>query len=903
VLKEGKPVRTLLVKVDHPYAEPVDATIEIPSLKPVPIRLTPGTQSVAVQLPSSDRGVAIEATIRVAGQAVVQKKIALKPVRHWTIYLLSHSHVDIGYTNVQTEIEKLHWKFTDEALEICRKTADYPAGAKFKWNSEVLWAVDSYLKQATPEKRTQFAAAVRSGQVHLDALYGNELTGLCRPEELFRLTDCARRMERRFGVPIDAAMISDVPGYTWGIVPALAQSGVRYFSVGSNHVHRIGRTIEEWGDKPFYWVSPSGQERILIWVAGKGYSWFHLNGRIKGVKPEKFFEYLGQLEEAGFPYDLLKLRYSIDGDNGPPDPELPDYVKRWNETYVWPKMAIGTTREVMQELERRYGDKIPTARGDFTPYWEDGAGSSARETALARNASERLVQAETLFALRDPAKFPVEGFYQAWRKVLLYNEHTWGAHCSISQPESDFTKAQWKIKQSFALEGNAQSQKLLADATGKGQPASTVAAIDVWNTCSWPRTDLVVLPREMKVSGDAVADAEGRAVPSQRLTTGELAFLASDVPSLGAKRFAFRAGQAAASGKAVAKEAGLSNDRVCLAVVGLSGGLTGLTAKSWPDYPLQRIGTPGLDDYFYVAGRDLKKVSSSGPATVRAKERGPLVASLVVESAAPGCKKLVREVRVIDGLERVDLINTLDRELVRTPESVHFGFSPNVPEGTMRMDIPWGVIRPEQDQLPGACKNYFSVGRWVDVSNDRFGLACATLDAPLAEVGAVTVDVPSPFDPKVWIKTLQPTQTFYSYAMNNYWETNYKAEQPGETVFRYSLMPHGPFDPVAVARFGIERSQPLVVAAADPKAAPAPSRLRVEPQSVMVTSLKPAEDGKGLVLRLHNVGSQPADARLTWNDPKPGRLVLSSPKENIGDAAGTTIRIAPSGIVTVRTVE
>ena len=66
-------------------------------------------------------------------------------------------------------------------------------------------------------------------------------------------------------------------------------------------------------------------------------------------------------------------------------------------------------------------------RGDFTPYWEDGAGSSAHETAINRNAAERLVQAETLLAMLNPAKYPAEQFADAWRNVLLYDEHTWGA--------------------------------------------------------------------------------------------------------------------------------------------------------------------------------------------------------------------------------------------------------------------------------------------------------------------------------------------------------------------------------------------------------------------------------------------------------------------------------------------
>ena len=74
-------------------------------------------------------------------------------------------------------------------------------------------------------------------------------------------------------------MISDVPGYTWGIVPVLAHHGIKYFSVGPNHCHRIGFTLDEWGDRPFYWLSPSGKEKVLCWVAGTSYSWFH-QGRL-----------------------------------------------------------------------------------------------------------------------------------------------------------------------------------------------------------------------------------------------------------------------------------------------------------------------------------------------------------------------------------------------------------------------------------------------------------------------------------------------------------------------------------------------------------------------------------------------------------------------------------------------
>ena len=887
------------VTITYPYAEPADATVRVADLQPVPVKLNLGSHSVPLPpVPAVERETSIEVVVELAGHTV-KKTLVLQPVRHWELWFLPHSHNDIGYTHVQTEVEQKQWQYLDEAVALARRTADYPPGARFKWNAEVMWAVDSYLKQAAPEKKEQFIDAIRRGWVGLDALYGNELTALCRPEELFRLTDCARRVANEYDVTIDSAMISDVPGYTWGIVPVLAHSGVKYFSIGPNHIHRIGYTLADWGDRPFYWVSPSGQEKILCWMAGHAYSWFHpgLMGSIENVKPQAFFGYLDQLAAADYAYDMVQIRYSIAGDNGPPDPDLPEFVKQWNEKYAWPKMTIATTGELMRKFEQRYGEKLPEVRGDFTPYWEDGAASSARETALTRNASDRLTQAEALWAMLDPAGYPDAGFYAAWRDVMLYNEHTWGAHCSISQPDSQFTLDQWKIKQAFAVDAEAQSRKLLDAATAEVRGSvENVAAVDVYNACSWERTDLVILPREMSVAGDVVKTIDGTAVPSQRLASGELAFLAKDVPSFGAKRFLLAAGAAEAAGSSAAAGSTLLNGHVRVQVDEATGDICSFEREGTP----MNLAGDGLNTYWYVAGRHPKDPKPSGPAKITVADRGPLVASLVVESAAPGCRKLTRHLRVVDGIPRVDLTNTVDKEAVLSPESVHFGFAAGIPDGVMRMDIPWAVIRPELDQLPGACKNYFTVGRWVDVSNNDIGLTCAMVDAPLVEVGSISVDVASPFQADAWTRHLKPTQTFYSYVMNNYWETNYKASQEGPTTFRYSLEPHGPFDRAAAVRFGIEQSRPLVVVPADPQTPPRSSMLRVEPDEVIVTSVKPSVSGQAMMVRLLNVGDTPVKARVIWNDPIPKRITHSSPFEEPGEPIDDRIELPPNGIITLR---
>ncbi len=892
--EDGKLYQPVLASVLH-IGEPVEAAVAVNDSELVKQSLKSGFKVLEGFAPAVNKPTFVKVDAKVAGESIGSQSLTLKPVRKWEIYVLHHSHVDIGYTHVQTEVVRKHWDYFKQVIELARESADFPAEARFKWNVEVLWAVDSYLKQAPKTERDSFIEAVRKGWIGLDCLYGNELTALCRPEELIRLVDYARKLRQHYNLTINAAMITDVPGYTWGIVPVLAQSEVKYFSVGPNRGHRIGYTLSTWGDKPFYWESPSGKNNILCWVAGEGYSFFH-SGRLESGK---LFDYLKRLEKSGYPYDIVQLRYSIGGDNGPPDPKLSEYVKNWNAKYAYPKLVVATTSEMFNEFERRYSNQVPKVRGDFTPYWEDGAGSSSRETSVNRKAAERLVQAETLWAMLNPAGYPADKFYDAWRDVILYDEHTWGSWNSISDPDGDFTQSQWKIKQAFALDADAKSKKLLNNSlAGHQNAAKTVTAVDVFNTCSWVRTDLVVLPKDMVVAGEVVKDTNGRAVKSQRLSTGELAFLAKDIEPFSAKRFTLHSTRIRTSGNAKAQDTKLSNKRITLEVDEKTGAIKSLKWKGNNTELVNHKSNLGLNDYFYVAGRDPKDPQRNGPVQIRVKEQGPLVASLLIESDAPGCKKLTRELRVIDSIDRVDIINVIDKLKNYEQEGVHVGFSFNVPNGIMRMDTPWAVVQPEVDQLLGACKNYFTVQRWVDVSNEDYGVTWATVDAPLVEVGAITSD---PKGKSVgWIKHIEPSTTLYSYVMNNYWETNYKAGQEGPTTFRYSIKPHKRFDSGSVSKFGTERSQPLIAVPVDSKIPVQNSILRVKPTRVIVTAFKPSEDGKATVVRLFNAGGRPEKARLAWARPAPKTVWLSNfAEESISKITGP-IDMAAYEIVTLR---
>ncbi|HTS00142.1 MAG TPA: glycoside hydrolase family 38 C-terminal domain-containing protein, partial [Bacteroidota bacterium] len=826
----------------------------------------------------------------------------LKNIMPRTIYLLPHAHNDIGYTNIQTEVLKRHVQNIRDAMALIRKTAGYPPEARFKWNIEVNWAVETFMNEASGAERDEFLRDCRDGSICIEALYANVLTGIMRPEDFYRATEYARAFREKYRVPLNTAMISDIPGMTWNMVPALAEAGIRYFSAGPNGVYtggdRTGHTNAAWSDRPFYWRSPSGEEKILYWMAGYGYASLFTGPRnpdnVRFLRD--IAKYFDHLDAIAYPYAMIQMRHTFNGDNGTVDPGLSDYVRTWNKTLFSPKLAIATTEELFTNLEHSCGACIPGFKGDFTPYWEDGAASTAYELGVNRTTAERLVQAEALYALIAPAQYSPAAFSAAWRNVVLFDEHTWGAFNSTSDPDSPFVVRQWEIKQAFALDGAREADSLLARIVPSGPGASGSVAFDVLNTNSWERTDIVLLAREASAGRDVVRDEEGAEVPSQRLTTGELAFLARGVPALGSRRYTLGAGTPSFRSDLRAEEGALVDSGIAIRLDRSTGEIASLRTFDPPIEYVDTAGGRGLDGYFYVAGLDACEALRSGPPSVAVGEKGPLVASIVVTSGAPGCNSLRREYRLVDGLGRLDVTNTIDKRRVRTNEAVHVGFPFNVPGGTMRVDLGLAVIRPEADQLPGSCKDYYSAQRWADVSNQDFGVTLTVSEAPLVEMGDLHSELPAPRN--VDWKTFRPYSSHLaSYVMNNYWYTNYKADQEGVSTYHYSILPHALFNQAEAERAGIERSQPLVarrVRVGEPKLI---VPFTLSPGGIIVTSLEPAEGGKALLVRLFNTGGAPEAASFAFPGGK-GSVYMSGLDGKRG-ARVNDIRLPANGIAIV----
>lgn len=839
--------------------------------------------------------------------------VKVPALRQWTVYIYPHSHVDIGYTNTQENVETIHKRNIEYGIDLAKKTANYPKDARNLWNPEVLWPVERYLKTATPAQKQNIIDAVQKGYLHLDASYLNTNTSMAADEEMFEFLGYAKDLEKLTGTKIKTYVQVDVPGMSWGIVPVIAKQGVKYVFAFNNGVGRFGRSMEM-SFKPFWWLGPDGKSKVLFLQPGSytpganakghnlaikmlGQDTAKLMKFVKTDNPRANFidKYLAQklpeMEKSDYyPYDIFAMSWAM-ADNTPMDADLPDAVKSWNEEYAFPHLVIASATQIMETFDKKYGNQIPVLSGDFTEFWTDGLGTAAKQSSMNRFSKERLIQDETLWTMLHPGKpAPRSEIKEAWRNISLGTEHTW---CYIHPNEQPITSTILGVKFGYFQKGENISKSLMEQALAPVIKDKS-PVIGVFNTLSWSHTGLVRVDAKQCENFNGIKDSEGNTIVSQRLSTGELVFVAKDVPAFGSKKYSLQSKQSTAAGTLATGNI-LDNGIIKVVIDPETGDISSLT-NGQNEFVEQKGGS--LNNFRQLYGKDEPgKASKPSDVKIAIKENGPLLASILVEAQAEGCNSVTREVTIIVGQSFIEIKNIIDKKPVVKKEGLHFGFAFNIDKPTTRVDIPWGVMEVEKDQLYGGNRNWIGLQRWLDISNSEKGVTWCSLDAPVFEHGNITANILG-YEPNspIWIKKLEPSATIYSWALNNYWDTNFPLSQEGKITFRYRLLPHNSGYNAGLAnRFGLEQAQPLIVSTVKDDIQSKPLLLLEGSASVSVSILKTDETGSTTVVRLRSVSDKDEEVKLNWLSRKPKSVVVL---DNHKDARKPVI-VPAMGFITV----
>lgn len=888
-----------------------------------------GQATVDILLPDKigvDNNEKVILTLKTDGAQRVDT-LDVEAVRHWNVFLLNHSHVDIGYTNTHKNIETLHKSNVIEGMRIGQETHNYPEGSRFVWNPEVTWPTER-LWNDRPELRDSIISAIRLGHITVDASYVNLNTSICADEELFHVFKFSRDLQRRSGVPADVFQQFDIPGISWGIVPVLANQGVKYIISWPNG-DRAGHSHEGLDGTAFWWAGPDGQSKVLFFQPGQyansgsmdkggqtGRPWLGQRNPAKvpavikmGYANVDFTSRLADLANKGYPYDFAAFSWSL-WDNNPVDADIPDAVRAWNEKYAYPKIKICGSHEIMAMIDEKYGDQLPTVTGDFTEFWTDGLGTAADLTRLNRNSKERIIQAETLTSLlADGTPAPRADLDEAWRYIILGSEHTW---CFEQPNDIYFGDAILRVKRSYFHEADERSRDLmdmaLAPATDKANGAfgpydgPAEGGVTVVNTHSWPHGGIVTLNSKESMRGNRVVDDNDREVLSQRLSTGELIFLADEIPAFGSAHYRVAEGDCTLQGDCLIDGNTLSNSAITISIDPATGNISSMKLNG-DDY--NYASAEGLNRFVWLPA-NVDEPQADKVTRIEVSEQGPLAVELRVISEAHGCNAVERTIRLLSGQPWVEMANMVDKAPLPEKDGVHFGFNFNIPDATTRIDIPWGVMRPELDQWKQANRNWMAVQRWADVSNDTHGVTWCSLDAPLMEYGGRFANIAMSWGSAGDWKTALPEKSseIYSWVMNNHWHTNFPQTQEGPVTFRYRMMPHAAgYDASQANRFGLAQAQPLAhVAAKNASSTNIP--ISIDNPNVFSTIVKSGvdqADGRTVLIRLRSVSDKPESVKIGYPSSTPASAYICDIEETPAQPipADNTLNLPPYSMTTL----
>jgi len=782
------------------------------------------------------------------------------------ILLLHHSHLDVGYTHSQPILWELQHEYIYQVLDWLEQTEDLPDGVRPKWTCEASEPVRQWLARALSADVERFIRQCSTGRIGLSALRWHT-TALANRAGLERLLNGKSELEAMVGSKISTACQHDVNGIPWTLADVLLDKGVDFFVMGINsHLGRAvrprpgmflweapsGRTLRVWNGNHYTMFD----QLLNAWddsVDQMAKSWE---------------AYARHLDTLGYPFDFFYLTSTcspVMWDNAPNNPFLPDLIRRWNEAGCGPRIRYATFEDLRARAAAVPDSKLSVLRGDWTDYWAFGGGSSPISTSRNQQAKSLIEAAQEIFNAPDAKQ--VSLLERAKEKVDLYDEHTYGYYDSVhSHPQAQTIEI---LKQSLAHEGHELAAFAVMNGLerlARNPPADRGLKGVLF--CN-PGPHSITIRPEIPASWLSAAAAKERTYRASRMfydgrPWGEFFPGASahifgpvELPPHSWKTVPFRDLPPAESAPAVRheivvlkterREANFAPVANFERRVGLiespfhelrydpdSGRVLSLfdrearreVAAPRPDgtdfFAFIRERTNALVEdrryAFYQRDLEKEKMDSScwqdwSPVREHATRvvrctvtETPSRIVLTRELQAPGMIHLVQRI-TLAGHDRVIGLEA-EMELVPnpSPQGIYFAFPLILKEGwRAAYDTAGTLVRVDDEQLPGACRNWVTSETLATMWDDHAGVGLFAPDAPTVQFGDFHFGRPLDSLPRPKHPML------LAWPVNNYWDTNTPRVQSGRIHLHYGFVTFGRADLPALRKKAEIFRQPQLI--------------------------------------------------------------------------------------------
>jgi hypothetical protein len=556
----------------------------------------------------------------------------------------------------------------------------------------------------------------------------------------------------------------------------------------------------------------------------------------------------------------------------------------------------------MDYQKMNHSDEFPVIRGAWPDWWMDGFGSAALQTAYARAAHSDFIANEALMTIAAIMGMPEnksinELHSQITDDIAFYDEHTFGAAESITDPLCENSVVQLGQKESYVWSAVKKNRILREEVMGQIQPfipKSEVPTVTVFNTLNWTRSgympvyiDHQLLPKDKKFR---VLDPASRVVPVQPISTREEGtwwmMQVNDVPPLGFQSYRIVTEQEPQTFPEEKPFTGsLENDYYRIRLNLETGKITGFYDKQWNrelidehsicsagELIYERLGKNRgqleqhkLDEFTRISWHHLR---------VGSLRQGPVWQSIIISGQMEGCADpsgVHCEIRLYHHEKKVEFCYSMKKLAVTDPEGVYVAFPFKLDQGRHVVEVAGGTMVPGKDQIEGSSSDWTGIQNFVSLRNDSGQIVFVSPEIPLVQLGEINL---GKFD-----RVARPVSgSIFSWVLNNYWTTNFLASQEGELKWTYQITSGASPSNTLATRFGMENRIPFLY-----RVFPALAKTEVlrtqssyfpsRPNHLILVSARPSANGSGVLLQMRETEGY-ADS-VTVNDLTSSAVTLS----------------------------
>ena len=804
------------------------------------------------------------------------------------ITAVGHAHIDLAWLWTLAQTRRKAGRTYHNVLRLMEQYPEF----HFTQSQPQLY---EFVRQDYPELFAQIKERVKEGR--WEPIGGSWVEMDCNlsgPESLARQFLLGRTFFREhFGAEAESPILwlPDVFGYAWNLPQLIKEAGLEYFftiKIGWNLVNRLPYDS-------FWWQGLDGTRVLTHFSTTPQPGSRFASTYNAAVTPEQTLESWRnfQQKDVGVPGQTapLLMSYGYGDGGGGPTRKMLDNLRELSNFPAAPRLHAGTVKEFFTQLETELGERLPVWNGELYLENHRGTYTSQSRTKRANRKSEFLLHdAEFLAswaALSLPAyQYPHAELKRAWKLVALNQFHDIIPGSSIGEVYIDSDRQYQEVRQlGEQVRDNALSQ------LSKRLEGELV----VVNPTSFTRSDLAFWPGKLP-AGELLVRPDGRAVQIQAVEAGSWLALGA-LPPYSLTPLTKRKGELPPMPPSLRATPKLLENALLRVEFNAEGDITRIfdkrqTREVLPEgaianqFQLFEDLNPHFDAWNIDPLYEDKQWLAEPAETVRVVENGPLRATLEVRRRLHH-SELVQRITLTRQSAQLDFETTVHWHEQHLLLKVAFPVQVLAPKATY--EIQWGnVERPTHRNTSWDWARFETAAqKWVDLSEGGYGVSLLNDSKYGHDIHANVIRLsllrgPTSPDPQ--------------------------ADQ-GEHHFTYSLLPHaGGWNEKSVAA-AYALNDPLLVhpihGGGNLAHTPQPFISTTAPH-VVIETIKEAEDGAGVIVRLYESQRRRGKVTLKTNFPLQAAWRTNLLEENQEKLPCTTNKITfslrPFQIMTLRLV-